>query len=169
MRLMRAGGPDLLAVDDPLVALHLRPGHRAGDVGSAAGFGEQLAPGILPGHDAEQELLFVHVGAMRQDRGGRQDADAGLGDADGADTLEFFLDHRHQADGQVAAIPAARPVRVAPAGLGQLMAPFHQTQVRVPVCFQPGAAFGADGGFVEFGHVAISLQAAQFRIITSRW
>src|SRR6202035_1741353 len=103
MRLVRAGGPDLLSVHYPLIAAELGPRHRAGHVRSAARFTEQLAPDVLAGQNAQKELLLLHIGAMRKNGRGSQGADAHLGDADGADALEFLLDYRHQADGKVAA------------------------------------------------------------------
>ena len=42
VRVMRAGGPDLLPVDDPLVAPELGPGGAARQVGAAAGLAEEL-------------------------------------------------------------------------------------------------------------------------------
>src|ERR1700720_3294247 len=106
MRLVRAGGPHLLPVDDPLIAAELGPRYRTGDVRSAARFAEQLAPDILTGQYAQQELLLLPVGAMLKDRRSSQGADPHLGDADGAEALELLLDHRYQADGKVAAVPA---------------------------------------------------------------
>ena len=44
---LAAGRPDLLAVDDPLVAVLDRLGREAGEVGAGAGLAEQLAPGLL--------------------------------------------------------------------------------------------------------------------------
>ena len=62
---------------------------------------------------------------MLEDRRSGKGTDPHLGDADGADALELLLHRRHQADGQVAAVPAGRPMRDAPPGLGQLATPFH--------------------------------------------
>src|SRR5207249_11185006 len=45
--IMRARCPDLLAVDDPVIAFLLGPGAKACDVGAARRFGEQLAPDFL--------------------------------------------------------------------------------------------------------------------------
>ena len=106
MRLLRAGGPHLLPVDDPLIAAELGARHRTGHVRSAARFTEQLAPDVLTGQNAEQKLLLLQVGAMRENGRRSQGADAHLGDTDGTDALEFLLDHRYQADRKVAAIPA---------------------------------------------------------------
>src|SRR5262249_20766268 len=52
--IMRARGPDLLAVDDPVVALLLGAGAQARDVGTGGGFGEQLAPDFLTGSEFRQ-------------------------------------------------------------------------------------------------------------------
>src|SRR5215813_306498 len=98
MRLVSAGGPDLLPVDDPLVAAELRPRYRTGDVRSTARFAEQLAPDVLAGQNAQQELLLLPVGPMRENRRSSQRANPHLGDADRPDPLELLLDHRHQAD-----------------------------------------------------------------------
>src|SRR6185503_621120 len=126
MRLVGAGGPDLLPVDDPLIAAELGPRHRTGDVRSAAGLAEQLAPDILAGQNAEQEFFLLPVGAMIEDRSGSEGTDTCLCDADRADALEFLLDDRHQADRKVAAVPARRPMRGTPPGLGQLATPLYE-------------------------------------------
>src|SRR4051812_5805883 len=152
MRLVRTGGPYLLPVDHPLIAAELRSRHRTGHVGAAARLAEQLAPDILAGEDAQQESLLLQIGAVREDGGGGERADADLGDADGADALEFLLDHRNQADGKVAAVPARRPMRDAPSGFGKFETPFHQPVIRAPICFQPSAGLGTDGIFVDLGH-----------------
>jgi len=106
MCLVRAGRPDLLPVHHPLIAAELGPRYRTGHVRSAAGFTEQLAPDVLTGQNAEQELLLLQVGAVRKNGRGGQGADAYLGDADGADPLELLLDHGHEANRKVATVPA---------------------------------------------------------------
>ena len=53
------GRPDLLAVEDPLVAVALGPGRQAGHVGSGAGLGEQLAPDLLAGEQRAQVALLL--------------------------------------------------------------------------------------------------------------
>ena len=42
---LRLGGPDLLPVDDPLVAVELGPGLERGEVAAGIRLGEPLAPG----------------------------------------------------------------------------------------------------------------------------
>ena len=63
------GRPDLLAVDDPLVAVE----HRASSSGSpgptaGVGLGEALAPGDLALEDARDELPLLLLGAPLEDR-----------------------------------------------------------------------------------------------------
>ena len=150
--LVRAGRPHLLAVDHPLVALPVGPRHGARHVRAAARLAEELAPGVLAGEDAQQELLLMQVGAVREDGRGRQGADAGLGDADRADLLEFLVDHGVERHRQVAAVPLLGPVRHAPARRGELLAPVDQPELGVPVGLQPGAHLGADGALRGFVH-----------------
>src|SRR5437660_1349960 len=52
-------------------------------------------------------------------------------------------------------------MRDAPPGLSQFETPFHQPIVRAPIRLQPGADIGADGIFIDLGHVARP-QAAHF-------
>jgi hypothetical protein len=151
MRLVRRGGPDLLAVDHPLVALPVGARHRARHVRAAARLAEQLAPGVLAGQDALQELLLMEIRAVRQDGRRRQGADAGLGDADGADLAELLVDHGIEFHRQVAAVPLLGPMRRAPARLAELGAPFDQAEIGIPVGFEPGADVGADALFGRFG------------------
>ena len=62
-------GPDLLAVDDPLVAVAHRPGRQPGDVGAGAGLAEHLAPDLLVGRQRPQQAPPLLVGPPRDDRG----------------------------------------------------------------------------------------------------
>src|SRR6185312_7191342 len=52
--IMRARSPDLLAVDDPVVALLLGAAAQARNVGAGRRFGEQLAPDLLAGSELRQ-------------------------------------------------------------------------------------------------------------------
>ena len=61
------GGPDLLAVDDPLVAVEDGLGLEAGEVGARVGLAEALAPGDLAGEDLGEEELLLLLGAPLQD------------------------------------------------------------------------------------------------------
>ena len=61
-------GPDLLAVDDPLVAVEGGPGGQRGEVGAGVGLGVALAPAVLPREDAGQVVALLLLGA-RDDQG----------------------------------------------------------------------------------------------------
>jgi hypothetical protein len=62
-------GPDLLAVDDPLVAVEHRARLQTGEVGAAVGLAETLAPSGLAAQDLGEELLLLLLGAPLEDRG----------------------------------------------------------------------------------------------------
>ena len=68
----RAGAPDLLPVDDPLVAVTCRPAGQAAEVGSGAWLGEQLAAQLARAEEALDELPALDVVAERHDRRGDQ-------------------------------------------------------------------------------------------------
>ena len=61
-------GPDLLAVDEPAAGHRNGAGLHAGDVGSGAGFGEQLAPDLASGEDARHVAASLRIGAELQQR-----------------------------------------------------------------------------------------------------
>ena len=61
------GGPHLLAVDDPLVAVAHGPGGEAGDVGAGARLAEELAPDLLAGEERAEVALLLLVGAVGDD------------------------------------------------------------------------------------------------------
>src|SRR5258708_6033465 len=136
--MMRAGCPHLLAVDHPAVALELGAGHCAREIGARAWLAEQLAPGILASQAAAQPFFLLRLVAVHQKSCGRQPADAGLRDADGADTPQLFLDYHLERHRQLAAEPVLWPRGHAPARVDQLVAPFHQAVVWAPVRLQPG-------------------------------
>ena len=59
-----ARGPDLLAIDDPVLAVEVGARSSTGEIGPAAGFAEQLAPGVFAGEDAAQVLLLLRIAAV---------------------------------------------------------------------------------------------------------
>ena len=132
-----AGGPHLLAVDDPVVAVAVGAGGCAGEVGAAAGLAEELAPGVFAGEDAAQESCLVGIAAVFEQGGRGQEPNAGLGDADGVQSGEFLVHHRRKRFRHVAPVPPPGPNRHAPTRVRQQVAPGHQVFVRVPVCLQP--------------------------------
>ncbi len=62
------GGPHLLAVDDPLVAVEHRRRLQAGQVGAGVGLAEALAPAHLAAQDLGQELPLLLLGPPLQQR-----------------------------------------------------------------------------------------------------
>ena len=113
----------------------------------------------------------MEIGAVLQNGGGGQGADAGLGDTDGADAGKFLVDHRIEFHRKAAAVPLLGPMRRAPARLAELQPPFDEAVFGLPVGFQPGADFGTDGVFGRFVHGDLSLRQilyAQACIISSR-
>ena len=73
-----AGGPDLLAVDDVVVAVADGAGLEGGEVGAGAGLAEALAPdGLARRACRAGMLLLLLLGAVGDDGGaGHADADA---------------------------------------------------------------------------------------------
>jgi len=60
----RQGGPDLLAVDDKVVALAVGAGFETGEVGTGVGLGIALGPVVIAGEDARQVLLLLGSAAV---------------------------------------------------------------------------------------------------------
>ncbi len=67
-----AGGPHLLAVDDPLVAVLDGPSLEPRQVAARRRLAEQLAPGLLARHDVAHVQVDLLLGAVGGDRGSRQ-------------------------------------------------------------------------------------------------
>jgi hypothetical protein len=89
---MRGAGPDLLTIDDPLIAIEHSTGAQAGQIAAGAGFGIPLAPDGVAAQGGRDELALLGLGADFQQRG-HQHRDA-LSPQAGADprTGEFLGD-----------------------------------------------------------------------------
>ena len=116
-----AAGPDLLAVDDELVAVADGPGAEVGEVAAAARLGEQLAPELLAAEDRPEVAVLLLLGA------GVEDRRAGPADADRVDRAAHAGRRQLVVDQQLVdrvgvEAPRAGPVRRDVAGLGQLPA-----------------------------------------------
>ncbi len=168
LRVMGAGGPHLLAVDDPVAPVEVRSGGRAGQVGSAARLAEQLAPRVLAGEDAAQELFLVQLAAVLEQRGGRQQPDAGLRHAHRVDGRQLVVHDRRHAHGQAPAVPLSGPVGHAPARVHQGVAPLEQPEPRIPMGLQPGPNLVTDFVLVELAHRQFP-QTSQRCRYNSRW
>ena len=104
------GGPHLLAVDDPLLAVEHGLGRQAREIRAGTGFGEQLAPGLLPGHDVAHigvDLGSVAVGCDRRRR--QQQAQPRRG-AQGTERADLAGDSHRVAPRESTAIGIGREV-----------------------------------------------------------
>ncbi len=171
--LIGVGGPDLLAVDDPVVATIFRPRLDRGQVGAGAGLGIALTPADLAAHDGRQEALLLFLGAKGQQRRAQHpDAEAGQGHL-GLDAAHLGGQHLGLFAGQAAAAIGAGPFRRGPAAGGHalhpqlvrrgledglaaapdvvLIAVARPAHLGRTVGLQPGARFGAE--CVQVGHL----------------
>src|SRR5689334_16708880 len=136
---MRARGPDLLAVDDPVVALLLGAGAQARDIGAAGGFGEQLTPDLLARRQRRQVLpLLLLAGERHHGRTAHALADDEHAGELAERALLLLPDHALDRRRATATI-FLRPVQAGPAGIGLLLLPGFCDLEHVGV-LQPGAA-----------------------------
>ncbi len=164
-----AGGPDLLAVDDPFVAILDGAGLQARNIRPGRRFGKELAPDFLALHCLADIALLVLVGAERDDgRDAHPEAD---GEGAGRRVeLAFFLvpdDLLHRR----AAAPADlfRPGDLGITAFGFCLLPllgkFHEfaaihalaqrlVALGLEVLAEESASFGAEFGFF-FGVIEV--------------
>src|SRR6266849_1864294 len=123
VRVVRARSPDLLAVDDPVLALFLRARAQAGDIRSARRLGKQLAPDLFAGGEFWQIVAFVLLAAIGH-HGRPAHALADLERLRQLAVHAFFLlpDHALDRRGAASAI-FLWPVQAGPAGFGFLLLP----------------------------------------------
>src|SRR6202158_5244739 len=123
VRVVRARSPDLLAVDDPVVAFLLRACAQARDIRSAGWFREQLAPDLFAGGEFWQIVAFVLLAAIGH-HGRPAHALANLERLRQSAVYTFFLlpDHTLNRRGAAPAI-FPLPVHTGPAGFGLLLLP----------------------------------------------
>src|SRR5436190_24370533 len=120
---MRAGGPDLLAVDDPAIAVLFSARAQAGDVGAARGLGKQLAPDLFARCERRQITpLLLFAGKRHHCRA----AHAMTDDEHSAELAErpFLLLPDHAFDrGRAAPAIFLWPVQARPTGVRLLFLP----------------------------------------------
>ncbi|MNJ21628.1 hypothetical protein D3C77_159840 [compost metagenome] len=121
--LVGVGGPDLLAVDDPVVAAILGAGLDRGEVGPGARLGIALAPADLAAHDGRQETLLLLLRAEGQQRRTQHpDAEAGQRQLR-LEAAHLGGQHLGLLAGKPAAAVCARPFRRGPAARGHAVQP----------------------------------------------
>ena len=121
LRVLGQRRPDLLAVDDPLVAVAHGPGAEVGQVAAGLGLAEQLAPDLLGRQQREEVALLLLLGAgVHERRAGPADADL-VRRAPHAGPPQLVVDDQ-LVDRVGVEAPRPGPVRRHVAGLGQLPA-----------------------------------------------
>ena len=116
---VRVAGPDLLPVDDPVVAVALGPGRERGEVRAGAGLGEQLAPEVLATEQGPEPAVLLFLGAGVHEGWPRPSDADGVDRAPDALPPQFLVDHELRQ--WVGVEPVGRgPVRRHIARLGQL-------------------------------------------------
>ena len=117
------GGPHLLAVDDPLVAVQLGLGLERGEIRAGLRFGEALAPGDLALEDLGQELLLLLLGPPLQDGRSDQGVAEEVGSHGGAGPGELLVEHHVLQGREALAAVLLRPGRADPAAVVELLHP----------------------------------------------
>ncbi|MNE06360.1 hypothetical protein D3C80_989470 [compost metagenome] len=121
--LVGVGGPDLLAVDDPVVAAIFGAGLDRGEVGAGAGLGIALTPADFTAHDGRQEALLLLLRAEgQQGRAEHPDAETGQRRLR-LDATHLGSQHLGLFAGQAAAAVDAGPFRRGPAARRHALQP----------------------------------------------
>jgi hypothetical protein len=118
-----AGGPHLLAVDDPLVAVEHGLGLERGEVGAAVGLAEALAPAHRAVQDLREELLLLLLGAPLQDGGADERVAEEVGAQRRLGPGELLGEHDALHRGEALAAVLLRPRGADPATLEELRGP----------------------------------------------
>src|SRR5262245_30796285 len=120
---MRARGPALLAVDDPIVALLFRTRAQTSDVGAGGRLGEQLAPDLFACGELRQiAALGVLAAPGHHGRAAHALADLERLRQLAVDALFLLPDHALDRRRATSAI-FLRPVQAGPAGIRLLLLP----------------------------------------------
>ncbi len=105
------GGPDLLTVDDPLIAITFGSRAQSGEVGTRARFAEQLAPGLLAGDDVANIEVDLLLGSVRRDCRRRQQQSEAAGRAKRTERVDLAHHGNRVGSGQAEAIRLDRKQR----------------------------------------------------------
>ena len=152
-------GPDLLAVDDPLVTLESGLGLHVGEIGSGVRFAVSLAPPFVAAQDAGQETRALLRSAVLDDRGREQVLTHVIGASRCFGAHVFLGPDDLLIDRRAASAEFLRPPESDPSRFAEHLLPLD-TNVE-PDLFVARAAAPAQGG--EFaGHVGAQPVAAEF-------
>ena len=120
---MPSGGPHLLTVDQPLVAVEHGGGGQRGQVGAGVGFAETLAPAHGAVEDPWQELLLLVLGAPLQDRRADEGVAEEIGTKWGLGPGELLGQHHALHGGEPLPAVLLGPRCADPPALEQLLRP----------------------------------------------
>ena len=178
--ILGARGPDLLSVDQEVVAPVLGTGLQGGQVRTRARLRIALAPAQFAPDDGWDVRLFLFLGpVLKQGRAEHHDAHAANG-IPGTDAGHFLAQdagvRRRQPAAAIGRWPGRdAPARLAHARLPEGVVPFHRhgrlgscdvvavLQGRWEVGLEPGAGLGPEGGVIlspEVSHGDLLPQAA---------
>ena len=118
LRVLGAAGPDLLAGDDPVVAVADGAGLDRGQVRPGVGLGEPLAPDLLGGQDRVQITLALLLGPPRHDRRTGEQQPEHVRRQRRAGAAELLEEDRRLRQGRPAPAVLNRPVHGRPAVVG---------------------------------------------------
>ena len=134
---LRARRPDLLPVDDPLVAVLDRRGGEAGEVGAGAGLAEELAPRLAAGDGVADVALLLLVGAVHRDRGRREQRAEPHRRAQRPELVDGLLDADAVLTREALAVPVGGKCGERPPGAAEPVPPLADGEVGVPVLLEP--------------------------------
>ena len=120
---LRLRGPDLLAVDHPLVAVEVGTCLQPGEVGTGIGFAEALAPRDLSGQDLREELLLLLLAPPLQDRRTDERVAEEVSPQGRARTSELLVEHDVLHGRQALAAVLLGPGSADPAAVEELLRP----------------------------------------------
>lgn len=134
---VRVGRPDLLPVDDPLVAVRTRLGLHVGQIRTGTGFGVALTPEFVHGHDLGEEPLLL----FRRPEGDQGGAEKLLAQvvhpSRGVRPRILFMEDDLLDQAEAAASVFDRPTDTGPAVLGQVAVPVQASGVGLVVLARP--------------------------------
>jgi hypothetical protein len=178
---LAAGGPDLLAVDQEVVALVLGLGLQRGEVGAGARLGEALAPAhFLPGDGADVLLLLLLVAVLEQGRAEHHRAHA-ADRVPGADAVHLLLQHarlgRREAAAAVGLGQVGTPQPLSPMALVQALmsasSGFASSMyIMPPLPFSEAGKFASSQALASARKASISRrrnQPFEFNLLRSCW
>src|SRR5580658_6497336 len=121
--MVRIGRPDLLAVDEKMIALVFAARAQACEIGAGAWFGIALAPADFAAHDFGQMLaLLLLIAVFEHDGTQHRNAERGQRVAR-LDAAEFLVEDARFLRREPAAAILFRPCRRSPAACGHTVEP----------------------------------------------